>query len=775
MQNDDGTKEKSKEKERVLAAITALKTQGADINPYTVSGEAQVPRSTLYRDPELMDLIYRERNADSDGGLSNDEQTEKISELEASNQTLNEQIWELEKQLESMTKAKQDAYVQGFQAGIEEAVKRYGINTSETAARANLQHSFEAPSFEAPREHEAPAELPREFEAPPSAEQFANAAHETAQAQARHQREQEESEYEEPYSFESELLEQGSLHSPSMESTAETQYVEQPVAAEPVKAEHSENRAGNERRKYNDLREPSGEFEPLGSNYDFGRSPQDAYVARNYQFGGGSLMAEEPDMGGFAPEPQNEVAPESGDEHNIFDDIESVLSADSSEPEPEQAPAPAPKKSSRPDIDFSLSSERDDEPPPAAAPKKSGFPDIDFGLSSDDDNNQAPQPAYEPAAQHEHHQPEFQPAAAAAMAEVARDPDAIYNIARSGPTISSSAYNPLVELSWKDLQTVYNFSVASLKDYAKPGFGAEPSPMGGTNFADKTTQQPPMRAKQVPQNPNRTADRLEPASLPHEQYRHDPRRTGDKLQAMSDPRNLFETEPIVDLDALDIFDDLDDYVDLDKIEVINDVVTKPKKEEPEEPSKGGDELRELIKGRIKQAAEIGSEPAPRMGMGMGGLGGGAKPAPGAAASAAAANTAAANAAANASADAAKDEDGKAAAAGGARNKFIGGAKTHEPPPQGPNVFVKQIPPEIRRSAMILGIKAEEATQKSVIEAWKKQIASPGVHPDLGGDTEAAVFLNTAKDTMVRWLDAQAPKLGKKFGGGGQPPKDPPKK
>jgi hypothetical protein len=58
------------------------------------------------------------------------------------------------------------------------------------------------------------------------------------------------------------------------------------------------------------------------------------------------------------------------------------------------------------------------------------------------------------------------------------------------------------------------------------------------------------------------------------------------------------------------------------------------------------------------------------------------------------------------------------------------------------------------------------TERIVKEAWKRQIASPGVHPDLGGETESAIYLNTAKDTLVRWLDQQAPKLGKKFGSGG---------
>jgi len=65
--------------------------------------------------------------------------------------------------------------------------------------------------------------------------------------------------------------------------------------------------------------------------------------------------------------------------------------------------------------------------------------------------------------------------------------------------------------------------------------------------------------------------------------------------------------------------------------------------------------------------------------------------------------------------------------------------------------------------MILGVRPEELTSKIIIEAWKAQIAAPGVHPDQGGDTETAVYLNLAKDTLIKWVEAQAPKLGKKFG------------
>jgi hypothetical protein len=108
---------------------------------------------------------------------------------------------------------------------------------------------------------------------------------------------------------------------------------------------------------------------------------------------------------------------------------------------------------------------------------------------------------------------------------------------------------------------------------------------------------------------------------------------------------------------------------------------------------------------------------------------------------------------------------------GARHKFVGAkaqgqtvesSTTQQPPVQ--QSFIPKIPPEMRKHCMILGIPAdpELLTKDKVMLAWKNQIAAPGVHPDLGGDTEAAIALNTAKDVLVRWLEANTPKLGNKF-------------
>ena len=65
------------------------------------------------------------------------------------------------------------------------------------------------------------------------------------------------------------------------------------------------------------------------------------------------------------------------------------------------------------------------------------------------------------------------------------------------------------------------------------------------------------------------------------------------------------------------------------------------------------------------------------------------------------------------------------------------------------------PAEIRRACLILGLLPEELTAQAVVRAWKEQIAAPGVHPTDGGDTEAAIYLNTAKDTLIGWIEGDS--------------------
>lgn len=271
--------------------------------------------------------------------------------------------------------------------------------------------------------------------------------------------------------------------------------------------------------------------------------------------------------------------------------------------------------------------------------------------------------------------------------------------------------------------------------------------------------------------------------------------TFDKLDAL--PAQASEAPDILDLDQLDIFEGMEDMDELSKIEVIEDVVLAApnanmisQSETAAMPKVSGEDLRDLIKTRIKQAQDHDPHQQHSFDQLLD-----------------AANASGTTEAAS-EAPAAAPDTSKGTAPGaeeipstaaidlealrhGARNKFVGGKSPSTPlgaagatssatgenalpnagasgagatPGAGaPTARVAPIPADIRKHCMMLGVRPDELTIKIVIEAWKAQITAPGVHPDQGGDTETAVYLNLAKDSLVKYIEAQAPKLGKKFG------------
>ena len=186
-------------------------------------------------------------------------------------------------------------------------------------------------------------------------------------------------------------------------------------------------------------------------------------------------------------------------------------------------------------------------------------------------------------------------------------------------------------------------------------------------------------------------------------------------------------EEAPDLEAMDIFDGVEQFAELKDVEMAQSVIRKLFPENPERFTStiSGDELRELVNDRIKQVPEPLAQKAVE-----------APPPP--------------------------PDAIEIATKGSKRNKFVGSAKTHDGHLAGMLVS-KSVPPEIRKACLILGIRPEEVTDEIIFQMWRRQITSPGVHPDLGGDTESAIFLNTAKDTLLGWLEEKAPKLGKQFG------------
>ncbi|HEY9784983.1 MAG TPA: hypothetical protein V6D17_06230, partial [Candidatus Obscuribacterales bacterium] len=421
----------------------------------------------------------------------------------------------------------------------------------------------------------------------------------------------------------------------------------------------------------------------------------------------------------------------------------------------------------------------------------------------------------------------------------------VYNAARGGPFVASE-FNPLIELSWKDLETVYHFRAQGLRDKSmsigqpqEPPAAKAPAerPQGGANGSDgpgdggRRTDTADLssyaRERQMTEEPltvlpetapapevaqEAAAQTAEPASstpdtgeMPafaesartinetasEEQYQSrteaspaqepqvepppfvepapqaepppfvEPAPQGEPFDSApprqeqeeavpaeeeyeEQPEEEWEDDGGFDLESEDIFEGFDDYSNLQDIEILKDVELGP-----EGKPANDDELRDLIKNRIKQAREaIPDTPREAISQGV----------------------------------------GEGEAAKGIRSKFVGskaqagktGAEGAAPgpgagagaAPAGGGFVSRNIPPEIRKACLILGVRPEEMTSQSVYDAWKKQIASPGVHPDLGGDHESAIYLNTAKDTLLRWLETSGPKLGKKFGsgrpGGGKP-------
>jgi hypothetical protein len=54
--------------------------------------------------------------------------------------------------------------------------------------------------------------------------------------------------------------------------------------------------------------------------------------------------------------------------------------------------------------------------------------------------------------------------------------------------------------------------------------------------------------------------------------------------------------------------------------------------------------------------------------------------------------------------------------------------------------------------MLLGVGADGLTLDSVLKAWKQQVTALGAYPEQGGANESNIYINSAKDTLVRWIE-----------------------
>lgn len=701
------------EKEAIIKAIESLKTKGWDINPFTVGDEAKIDPSLIYRSSEFMALINR---AKEDAAALELEQRLKETET---------RVRQLQIQNEVLQMQQQQQYDLGHKLGMIEA-------------RKALEGQPAAPAQPAPQQTQTPQ--PQPSQPNPSA-----AKPETVEIPA------------------------AAGNSQSNLDTVET-----PAAASPPQPSMPESAATVAQDVACEL---SGSFAAIPiSQLDTGEME----AAKEKVPGTAGVIVQQAALS--FDEWETPDVPED-DEPEVLPMAQPEESVAAHQPEERVAAAPAKQSATQPVVE-------------------AGFAD-----------------SYS---------------------------ERVFNAARSGPFVASE-FNPLIELSWKDLETVYHFRARTLKDISKNYASATgqnmpamtpsgqvaartqpplPTTLPGdepvkTREEQETTGPQPSVAPEIetfvqPQTvapeafiqpetvsapevftqpeavpaPEAVIAQMEQHSGPNGNADAQPQvsvaQTTGEFHEYKDPINaevdsalndalalgesltqieemsqspVFETvepgeaESGLDLDSLDIFEGMDDYGNLEDIEIIQDVELKDEKTGPSD-----DELRDLIKNRIKQARDGGVAEVPKEGLaGMAGAGGAAG---------------AAQAPAGKEAEAAKGLKSKFVGSKAAQGKPGGGEGAAAPPPapaaQAGGFAARAIPPEIRKACLILGVRPEEMTAETVQNAWKGQIASPGVHPDLGGDTESAIFLNTAKDTLLRWLEQQAPKLGKKFGGGGAP-------
>lgn len=377
----------------------------------------------------------------------------------------------------------------------------------------------------------------------------------------------------------------------------------------------------------------------------------------------------------------------------------------------------------------------------------------------------------------------------------------ILNFARTGPYVGGQT-NPLENMSWRDLETVYSMGVLSIKDFARnipdpykrevdqsaseaPPVTSQSEPANHNYQQNQQYEQPPVYGQQdsLYEQPPFYGESLyeeqAPAygeQYPQHQYQQSPAAnpyavsgapdnggqqgyapgysgqdydnqgvgaalgaesvTNTSESAVMDPTAFVDQSGVLDLDQLDIFEDLEELEDLSNIEIMADDPLVNELLEPDKGEVSTAELQSLVKNKIQQTKDMNEQAA------------------------AAARIAAASG--NGEEKAAKLHKfvgQKAAAAQAAQ-------ETPSPPPPNPHaasnfVRAKPIPPEIKKHLGILGLTMETLSKETVLKEWKAQAAAN--HPDQGGNQEVATAINQAKLELLKYLEKNEPKLGKKFG------------
>ncbi len=681
----DPSTENSVSKEHVAAAINSIKSKGWDVNPFTVADEMKVARTVIYQNIEFMSLIIEARGGsfgmDMDSSLTI---ARRIQELESYINQLQGELEQMHKQLHPQEVQEQSAYDSGAHhpqftnqtvvTGDQDVIAQMPIfNAAQTAPVGSNQQSISELSW-------------KELEA------VYNFTAASLMDLSRRMSGEEDSE-------EPEIL------------TPPTKPVESAEAApafEVTQEAHPPHTRTRRKRKTSHDESPEVHEAEVPPAEEIAAVPEPMPGPIHHE------VAQEPapkteTTTGDVPITHAEVESASiqadiaaASIESIPDDVLDSLSADEFAFEGEEAanktPSFAASKSDETGEHYPIVPEH-----PAFAEKNNedtaehpAFIELEVPGHEEPAHQPVPEPvsnAVPNVEEEEEGRSSYHPAANAGMAD------------RAMRMLNASPYDSLTNIPALEMppslsvpestHTPEPRPMPEIAHMPEPTFVPEPTPMPEPTFVPESTPMPELASMPMP-----TSIPM-PIPMPEDQ--------------------------IPDLENMDIFDDFSNAEALENIEVMEadvevEVEAEAQEETPEnDDAISGDELRELIKNRIKTASDhLGSDTIPP------------------------------------SEDGADKEEPKA----GFRSKFVGMKAQASTPGF---VTARVVPPEIRKSCLILGVRPEEITVPLVLDAWKKQIAAPGVHPDLGGDTESAIYLNTAKDSLVRWIEAQEPKLSKKFG------------
>jgi len=672
----DPSTENSLNKDYVLAAIDSIKGKGWDINPFTVADEMKVPRAVIYQNIEFMTLIIEARGGsfgmDMDSSLT---VARRIQELEAYINQLQTQLEQMHKQLQPLEVQDQTTYESGVhqqpklttETGEPEVVPPQAIfNAASLAPVGNSQQSISELSW-------------KELEA---VYNFTAAS----LMDLSRRMSGEEGEFDDQRGN---VKAQGSP--PEVTTIDEVTAADDASTAAPTFENAQETTQHTRpRRKRKTIHDESPEIktpepevnnEPIPEEVDNKEtSTGDMPIAQAESYVESAI-----DRNPINPKIQADVAAASVE--SIPDDVLDSLSAD------EFAFAEDAKEANR--------NEETSEHPvffdPPAQPQMEIQPQTEM----------PPQVDVSP------------------KVEIAQPIEAVQQV--EGPqhaqALQQTDIASQIETSQKIVipPNINQLEHAQAPiDFSKPGY-EEPAPPPVQDEQVEEEEDPSLYHPAAKEGSADRAMRILGAS-PYESLTNIPAMEMPPSLSMHEQAPL--PEEIPDLETMDIFEDFSSAEALENIEMIEGGGIEGEEESPEsDDAISGDELRELIQNRIKQATDhLGSDTIPP------------------------------------SAEETADVEPKSGL--GFRSKFVG-TKAQAAAPGFTTTRV--VPPEIRKSCLILGVRPEEITVALVVESWKKQIAAPGVHPDLGGDTESAIYLNTAKDMLVRWIEAQEPKLSKKFG------------